>query len=245
MRTTIPKSRAFIFVFLLSPGLFAQPSGSKYELGIHAGSFIYQGDLTPSAIGSFKTPSLAFGIHGSRKLFGNLSVRADLNVGWLKGNDAAWSHPAWRQQRNFNFKSTVTEITAMLVWNPLHQDQRLSPYLFGGLGYSFHAIHRDYSGFNAEYFITEGLNERLDADVAHNLPRTLPIIPFGVGLRYPLTRSLSVNTEAGYRYVRTDYLDGFSQAGNPRRDDHYYMFTAGITYSLAGNNNLRCPVIRF
>jgi hypothetical protein len=74
----------------------AQIATSKYAFGINAGSFIYQGDLTPSAIGSFKTPGFALGLNASRSLTNKFYVRLDLNFGKLKGNDAAYDDPAWR-----------------------------------------------------------------------------------------------------------------------------------------------------
>jgi hypothetical protein len=63
---------------------------SKYEAGINAGTLIYQGDLTPSAVGSFKTPAFVFGLNGSRYLTNKFAVRLDLNFGKLKGDDAAY-----------------------------------------------------------------------------------------------------------------------------------------------------------
>src|SRR5215216_129338 len=79
----------------------AQVTQSNYSFGINAGTLIYQGDLTPSAIGSFKTPALVAGINGSRYLTNKFSVRLDLNFGKLKGDDSAYDNPAWRQQRAF------------------------------------------------------------------------------------------------------------------------------------------------
>src|SRR4051812_46187227 len=98
----IPKNLSLVFLFcLLTFALAAQQKRSPYEIGIRAGSFVYQGDLTPALIGSFNTPGLSFSINGSRKLTSSLSVRADLNVGNIRGDDASYAHPAWRQQRNF------------------------------------------------------------------------------------------------------------------------------------------------
>ena len=40
----------------------SQPGFSKFEIGINAGVFVYQGDLTPSQFGSYNTlkPELNF-----------------------------------------------------------------------------------------------------------------------------------------------------------------------------------------
>jgi hypothetical protein len=224
--------------------LQAQLTVSKYAFGINAGTFVYQGDLTPSAVGSFKTPGFALGINASRYLNNKFSARLDLNFGKLKGDDAAYKNPAWRQERNFAFKTPVTELIGSLVWDALGRERKFSPYLFAGLGYSFLNIKRDYSNFNGEYFATETATiEGLNDDIAHRLPKGLPIVPAGIGLRYLLTNSLSLISEASYRYISSDYLDGFSHAANADKKDHYYKFSIGLTYSKNNSrkSSLDCP----
>lgn len=224
-----------------------QLTASKYSFGINAGTFIYQGDLTPSAIGSFRTPSLVIGLNASRYVTNKFSARLDLNLGRLKGDDAAYKTPAWRQERNFAFKTPATELIGSVVWDARGREKRLSPYLFAGLGYSFLRINRDYSNFNTEYFAAEpGVIEGLNNDINTRLPKGLPILPAGLGIRYRLNNNFSLNTEASYRYISSDYLDGFSQAANPDKKDHYYKFSIGLTYSRNKNNGgLDCPVVRF
>ena len=174
----------------------AQLTPSKYQFGINAGTFIYQGDLTPSTIGSFKTPGFVLGINGSRYLTNTFSARLELNFGKLKGDDAAYNHPSWRQERNFAFKAPVTELIGSIVWDALGRGRKFSPYLFAGLGYSFFNIKRDYSNFNAEYFAAETATiEGLNDDIMHSLSRGLPIVPTGIGLRYRLNNNFSLNTE--------------------------------------------------
>lgn len=222
----------------------AQLTQSKYTFGLNAGIYIYQGDLTPSAVGSFRTPGLALGLNASRYLTNKFSVRLDLNFGKLKGADSAYKTPAWRQQRNFSFNTPVTEVTGSVVWDVFGKDRKFSPYIFAGLGYSFLKINRDYSNFNEEFFASEtNVIQGLQSDIDHRLPRGLPIIPLGMGVRYWLTNSLSLNTEASYRYISSDYLDGFSHAANSAAKDHYYKFSIGLSYSKNNNGKggLDCP----
>jgi hypothetical protein len=233
------------FFFSNASGSYAQLTTSKYELGINAGAFIYQGDLTPSATGSFKTPSFVLGINGSRKLNQAFSVRLDLNLGKLKGDDAKYNNPEWRQHRAFKFKSSVTEVLGSLVWSPVGTSRRFSPYLFAGIGYSFLNIKRDYSAFDAAYFSEEPLTEQLGADISRSLPKAIPIVPLGIGIRYPLKSNISVHTEVSYRYMSTDYLDGFSESANPDKNDHYYKYSIGISYLFGRKDKYGCPVIRY
>src|SRR6186997_1663103 len=112
-----------------------QSNFSKFELGVNAGVFVYQGDLTPSKLGSYKTlkPELSFFVN--RKLNAVFSLRTNLAFGGLKGDDASYSSPEYRQQRNLNFKSPLFEISELLVAdifrnNLSGRSPGLSPYLF-------------------------------------------------------------------------------------------------------------------
>jgi opacity protein-like surface antigen len=236
----------FLF-FMQGIGLNAQSFFSKLEFGAQAGTFIYQGDLTPARFGSFKTPGIQLGISASMPLNNYLSARANISFGKMHGDDAAYSHPEWRQHRNLNFKSPVFEIAGLVNWNITGDPQYnagLTPYLFAGAGISFLRIRRDASNFDGEYFsaenaVTSGLNN----DLAHSTPRALLVFPAGAGVRYPLTEYLSLNAEAAYRFAFSDYIDGFSQAGNSKLNDHYHSISIGVLYRFPPSGAVKCPTV--
>lgn len=220
----------------------AQIKGSPYELGIQLGTGLYNGDLTPDLLSPYKSPGLFIGLSGSRKLFHSLALRADLSWGKVRADDANYNHPEYRQQRNFNFKTSILEITASLFWDVLGSYQRLVPYLFAGGGLSFVKERRDYSHLNPEYFINDpAISTGLPEDIAHRLPRLIPVLPVGAGMRYSLTQKIALTLQTSYRLMSTDYLDGFSKGANPNRKDHYYTHTLGVIYSFGGKNTLACP----
>ncbi|HMD00161.1 MAG TPA: DUF6089 family protein [Ferruginibacter sp.] len=228
----------------------AQPDLSKWQVGVNVGAFIYQGDLTPSQFGSYKTWKPGFGLYVSRIVSPSFILRTNLAFGKLKGDDAKYDQPAWRQQRNFNFTSPVTELSELIVWNIFknnsnEEGKRFSPYLFAGAGISFVKVNRDYSSFNAAYFGDgEDLPARLQADADHKLPRKLLVLPVGTGVEFYLTPKISLTAETNFRYTRTDYLDGFSQAANPDKNDFYHSHTVGLVYKFGSKNMLGCPVLR-
>ncbi len=244
--------KTFLLIWLCFTSLMApaQPGLSKIELGANAIAFIYQGDLTPSKLGSFKTIMPGLGIFGSYKLNNTFYLRTSIAVGRLSGDDSKYKTPAWRQQRNFKFKSPITEVSESAVWNILPaanvEGPKLSPYLSAGIGYAFLHIKRDYSNYNIAYFGEESvLTTRLKEDTAHTLPRGLLIFPVGLGARYSISANISLNAEFTYRLNSTDYLDGFSQAGNPARKDHYFSNSIGFIYSFDKKNWLKCPKMRY
>lgn len=219
---------------------------SGYEVGLNAGGFIYQGDLSPSLLGSYKTMRLGVGISVSRRISKAVSVRANVVHSQLKGDDTKYNSPVWRPYRNFKFSSPITEISALIVYDIVQNrgnDRRFTPYVFAGGGLSSVRTRRDYSQFDEPYFSTQAyVIEGLDADIAQILPTIIAVLPVGIGLRYPLAPRLSLNTETTFRVTPTDYLDGFSKAANPKRKDRYQSHTIGVVYSFKRNHN-KCPAV--
>jgi len=225
----------------------SQPGFSKFEIGLNVGVFVYQGDLTPSQFGSYNTLKPALNFFVNKIVSPVFSLRTNLALGGLKGDDASYSVPKYRQQRNFNFNSPAFEISELLIAdlfknNISRPSSGLSPYLFAGLGLSLLNIKRDWSRFNAEYFSSEpGTLSGLVADQRHPLPTLIPVLPMGIGIRYPISPRISVNAETSYRFTFTDYLDGFSKAANDSRKDSYLAHTVGLIYQFRNNSWMKCP----
>ena len=227
--------------FFGNNAIHAQGDFSKFEIGLTGGIFVYQGDLTPSPIGSYRTMRPTVNLFVNRNLNSSFSLRTSLFYGGLSGNDAAYENPTWRQQRNFNFKARNFELSEMLVWNAWSRDRKFVPYLFGGIGLSFLDIQRDWSNFNGEFFSTENLASRLTEDIAQETPTLIPVVPVGIGIQYSLRKNLYVIAETAYRFTKTDYLDGFSKAANPALYDHYQSHTIGVLYKFGKKSSLNCP----
>jgi hypothetical protein len=222
----------------------------KFEIGASLAAFVYQGDLTPSDIGSYKTIKPAVGLYVSRVLNSSFLLRTNIAIGKLYGNDAEYNSPSWRKERNYSFTTPVTEISELLVWNMFSNNgnelgQRFSPYMFAGLGVSLLKINRDYSRFNSSYFsaATKLLNG-LNIDIKRTPPRATLVIPIGLGTEFYLTGKLSLTAETNFRYTFTDYLDGFSLGANPDKKDFYHSHTIGLLYRFGKSNKLDCPVIK-
>lgn len=237
---------ALMFVFSAS----AQTSNvPKYEIGASVAAFLYQGDLTPNAAGSVRSLRPGINLHGSKIMSASFLLRTNLAITGLKGNDALYDDPEYRQHRNFKFKTPLFELSELVVWNPMgknYDDRGLSPYLFGGVGLAFLHIKRDWSNFDAAYFgEASELPALIAEDAAHKTPRVTPVIPVGFGLRYGVSTRLAINAETSYRFMRTDYLDGFSKAVNPAKGDNYSSVSVGAIYRIGKKNTLDCPKVKW
>lgn len=208
---------------------------------------LYQGDLAPARLGSWKTPGMQLGVSASYPVNSLISLRANVVYARLKGDDARYKIPEWRQHRNLKFRSPVLEVSALAVWDilgttSLNKEEGSGPYAFGGAGVGFMRVRRDASAFDAEYFPASlNLQERIDADLSNSTPRALLVVPVGIGYRYPLNDRLALNGEATYRFSFHDRIDGFSEAGNPKEKDHYYGVTVGLFYRFRNRGGIKCP----
>ncbi len=247
--------RAIVLSVLLMSVVYvtphAQTNAAKYEIGINAGTLIYQGDLSSSYLGSYHLHSLkpAVGLFASRAINNNFAIRANLAFGKISDDESTYSSPAYKRQRNFEFNTSIAEFSALLVWNVLGNStdesvRKIVPYLFGGIGMSFLNVHRDWSKFNRVSFPpTSSIGIGLAADSAHSLPGAIPVIPIGAGIRYAIGPKLSVAGEFNYRFAFNDYLDGFSQAVNPKTKDKYYGISIGLIYTFNKKSGIDCPKV--
>jgi len=249
MCTAVFKKTACIIVLsILGHLVYAQSGFPKYEYGIMGGTFIYQGDLSPSPIGTYQHLKPAIQLFASKVLDESFALRANISRGRIEGNDAWYASPAWRRERNFSFNTSITELSANLVWNfysyqPEGTVKRLSTYVFGGAGFSLLHVQRDWSHLNIAAFGAESsLIKGLGADTMHTPPSIIPVLPLGAGVRYRISSDLSIAAEFTYRFTFTDYLDGFSKSADPNKNDFYYGYTVGLVYTPE-KNFLRCPKI--
>lgn len=238
---------SFIFLFA---GLKATAQFYKdMSVGLNGGAYIYQGDLTPERLGSFRTIKPGFSLFVKKPINHFLAARFHFSMASLKGDDSRYSKPEYRQQRNFYFTTPVKEFSLQMVWNILgrnYEDYGIMPYIFSGAGVSLIRVKKDYSRMNPVVFgESSDVYAGLAIDNAKGSPRALLSVPVGIGAEYPLSERFSVNIETAYRFVFTDYLDGFSQSANPKQQDHYHSTSAGLIYKFGKKDKgIGCPVVR-
>ncbi len=235
-------SATAVAILLLTAKTFSQ---TKYEAGLGLGAYVYQGDLVPGRLGSLKTISPGIHLSFAKPIFPLLTLRAMFTYTKLRGDETKYN-PGYRQFRAFKFTNGVKELSLLAQYNIFgnrEYEPLFEPYVFAGAGLSFMNVKRDYSGFNAAYF---GENNdqaaRLAQDAAVAPPSSTIVFPLGAGLRYNFSEKFSLNMEAGYRFTRGDYVDGYSISANPKMKDKYYGITAGLIYKIGKKSTgIGCP----
>ena len=220
------------------------------SVGLNGGAYVYQGDLSPERFGSFKTIQPGISLFVKKPINHFLAARVHMSFARLKADESRYSKPEYRQQRNFAFNTPVAEFSGQLVWNILgmnYEDRGIMPYIFSGAGVSLLNIKKDFSRMDPTIF-NDGSDviTGLAIDNARGTPRAVLSVPVGIGAEYPLSDRFSVNIETSYRFIFTDYLDGFSQSASPKYKDHYHSTSAGLIYKFGTRDKgVGCPVVTF
>lgn len=216
---------AFIFLFFTHL-TFSQ----NYELGLFAGASNYQGDLADGLI-VWKETQPAGGLFVRYSPLDFVSFKLGFISGKMIGNDRNSSDESIRK-RGFSFESDVRELAA---FTEIHLPQygsssyglfrpRFTPFIFGGVGVSMvngkPVAPKDRTPYP---FPEEGTKTQFLA------------IPGGIGVKLRFTENFATSLEWGTRAVFSDYLDGISKNGNPKRNDWYMFMGVSLSYIIDTN----------
>ncbi len=223
---------ALLGVALRLSGLLAQ---TTVEIGAMGGFTAYAGDLNEHAYYDYKVREIGYGLLLRQHFSPSFALRINYLGGKVAGDESHFSEPYWRAERRFKFSSQFHEGSLLLEWDLLGYRRRngwrfrkiFGPYVFAGAGYNYFRTTTDY---NDSYQPNPSVSaERILADKQAPAPPPTPVLHFGGGFKWDLSRYWLLGFELGMRSVFSDYLDGVSIAGIPNNRD-WFAF-AGITLS--------------
>ena len=234
----------------------AKPKAFKqahWEGGFLVGASAYSGDLE-FALANTRPIGGVF----VRRAFGDyFALNASLFQGLLAGSEKNATEADWRIARNISFKSSLTELSIRSEFHFLgntkkisglsqgasvmdegnnsviyrKKKRKISPFIYAGGGLVMVNPKTDFNDSPTPNPVTEA--HRISADKAVDVSKTQFVTPFGGGLRIPLVNNQTVITiEGGFRPTYSDYLDGMSIAGNPDKNDWYFVGGLGLSKLL-------------
>lgn len=224
----------------------------KWELGILGGGIQYLGDLND--IGT-KSINPAIGAALRYHFNDNFALRTNFIGGKLTGDDA---NSDKNKARNFNFKANGRELAILAEYDLIGKRRwaniaegefrkTLSPYLFGGIAATSSLPETNYT-----YTSTNAA--AIDSDRAKKKQGAFLSLPIGLGFKYDLSRNWTLNLEAGYRLMFTDYVDGVSKSGNTSNNDGYVYGGLMVAYRIPASQDTdgdgvkdavdQCPTIK-
>lgn len=206
-----------------------QSFAQKHEVGVSVGGLNYTGDMSPDYSFYYYGQSLM----GFYKY--NFSPAVGLKLALLEGqfsvNDDLSKDPL-PQLRDAETHTLMVEFSAIAEYNFLdyrkeNERRRFTPYLSGGV--AFYIYSQNSPGFRSQ-----------------NSDGTGFAIPFGLGLRYKVSRQVNLGLEFIARKTFTDNLDGLSdrlsfsgkQVADKYSDDWYYFTGFTLSYTFYG---VKCP----
>ena len=197
--------RSFLFISFSFFALFSSAQKSL-NFNLFLGTSNYSGDLQDKRF-TFNQAHLAGGIGLSYEITDHFSVRTAFKIGKISADDKLGRNKV----RNLNFSSQLTEgdLDVQYLITPL-DEHVLTPYIFAGIAvYHFDPYTHDSAG--RKYYL-KPLSTEGEGFIAgrKNYSLTQISIPFGAGVKMPLSDNINVGLEVGYRKLFTDYLDDVS-----------------------------------
>jgi len=195
-------------------------SQKSLEGGVLAGGLYYLGDLNPST--QFHSTNPGLGIFVRQNLNKRWAFRGNVTAGTLSASDKA-STFGYQQYRALDFNTPLMELAVQAEFNFLSYmlgatrfTSPFTPYVAGGLGFALA------SNSLQPYNIT---------------------IPFGVGIKWAVSKKLEFGMEWSFRKVFSDKLDNLSgriydleqmNIPNQPRFKQNAMYYSDDWYSFAG-----------
>lgn len=253
-------SVAFVFAFCLSA------ISQQIEAGVFLGGSYYLGDINPGV--PFMQTKFAYGALARYNFNTRVAARLSVFEGKVTGDDLKAKRV---ENRDLSFESKITDITAQMEFNFLpyftgSSRNYVSTYIFGGASVFF--FNPKANGVALRDIGTEG--QLIGYEGRKQYAKVGFAIPFGVGLKYSLTKKIGIAIEWGMRYAFTDYIDDISttyylvgpdinpsqvdevlsdptrsyepgmQRGNPNTRDWYSFAGLSITYKFRLSGREKC-----
>ncbi|MBR1514026.1 MAG: hypothetical protein IJ622_07035 [Bacteroidales bacterium] len=209
---------SFLAVFATANAQFDDPK--TLEVGPHVGVSYYMGDLNPTL--PFAQSQLQYGGLVRFNYNNRWTFRFDYSRAKVMGSDEV---AQWRPERGLNFVTNINDFSIVAEFNFLeyytgNPKKNISPYIFGGISVFQYTPFAEVNGelVNLRYLDPQNKSLRYTepplADDAKwfekmtykSMPMSLSI-PFGMGVKFSLSRHMGATIEWRMQKTFTDYLD--------------------------------------
>ena len=191
---------------------FTAKAQRHHEIGILGGVDYYMGDLAPTNV--FRMPGYNFGIIYRYSINPRIALRVLGHYGYLQG-DSKLNTPNL-QYKNLDFHTALVEFEMGIEINFLEyiagsDKHRFTPFVFAGVSVFHFNPKTWYMGkeYELQPLGTEGQGLTAYPD-RKPYALTSIAIPFGFGIKWSVSQTVSIGLEWGLRKTFTDYLDDVS-----------------------------------
>lgn len=220
----------FMLTLLIGNWAFAQPFENENEhpwfLHVVTGISSYSGDLKLEKY-SFTQSKPLFAVGIQKYLSNRFSVRSELTYTNIQADDKL-SGEKYRLKRKLNFTSSVIDLSVLAQYDlrDLSDSRVMVPYLFAGG-----------SVFKYNPYTTDTLGRKISIVAENEEGATYQLNQFsliaGLGLKIKINEYLHFGAETHSKFLFTDYIDGVSLRGNPKKVDNIYFTSVRLAINLA------------
>ena len=205
------------------------------EVGPHVGLSYYMGDLNPAL--PFAMADLEYGGLVRFNYNNRWTFRCDYAYATVKADDEKIK---WRPERCLNFTSKIHDLSFVAEFNfweyyTGNPKRNVSPYIFGGISVFYYTVFANVGGNLVD--LSDHKTEPLPTEPKwydKAFGKTSPIgisIPFGMGVKFALSRRMAGTVEWRMQKTFTDYLDDVATV-YPDDDKHACFIDNGLYYDL-------------
>ena len=204
------------------------------EVGPHVGLSYYMGDLNPTL--PFAMADLQYGGLVRFNYNNRWTFRCDYAYATVKADDEKIN---WRPERCLNFTSKIHDLSFVAEFNfweyyTGNPKRNVSPYIFGGISVFYYTVFTEVGGTLVD--LSDHLTEAAPNDTWYDkaFGKRSPIgisIPFGMGVKFALSRHMAGTVEWRMQKTFTDYLDDVATV-YPTDDKHAFVKVNGMLYDL-------------
>lgn len=206
----------FLIWLFFSPGL-VYSQDKHTEVGIGAGVNYYLGDINYTT--QFYKPRQSLSVFYRRGIYDHFAARAFINYGFLTASDMDFDFE-YQKIRNRSFSKHFVAVGTLAEFNFL-------PYKPGNVR-------------------KEKITPFIAAGISYSFLIQAFTFPFGVGVKYNLTRRWALGAQHFYNFLLQDKIDigteqniNGQQISNPKNRDWYACFQISLSYKI--DNCQKCP----
>lgn len=186
-------------------------ASQRHEIGPFGGISYYLGDINPKK--HFAQNKYALGILYRYNINPHWAIRANLYYGKVHAHDQIIK---FNPKRNLHFRSDITEVAIGMELNFFQyktgdKKRRFSPFMTASIGYFHFNPQAELNGvwYDLQPLGTEGQGT---SAYPNKKPYSLGsyVLPFGLGFKVSLGKSVCISTEWIIRKTFTDFLDDVS-----------------------------------